>query len=188
MDQTPTKQNFPLGRLIEFDERSRNFPVASLFGATKKPRSYTWRCETYLDQGASSSCVGHSWAHEIAARPAVDEVDSSTAFGLYRRAQQLDQWPGEDPQMLGSSIIAGAKATIELGRIAEYRWAFGIDDLIMAVGYAGPAVVGTLWYENMFVPDSKGMISVGGRVAGGHAYLVKGVSVKKETFRIHNCN
>lgn len=178
------ENTFPLGRLVEFDERSRQFPIRELFATAKKPRSYTWKCPIFLDQGQSSSCVGHSWAHEIAARPAVDEVDSSTAFGIYHRAQQLDEWPGENYD--GTSILAGAKATMETGRIAEYRWAFGLEDLVLSVGYAGPAVVGTVWTDSMFFPDDKGFISATGREVGGHAYLINGVNITGSYFKIHN--
>jgi hypothetical protein len=86
----------------------------------------------------------------------------------------------------GSSVLAAIKVIKTMGYVAEYRWAFGLDDLVLAVGYKGPAVLGTNWYEEMFYPDDKGAIRVGGEVAGGHAYLVKGVSVSNRTFTIHN--
>lgn len=175
-----------LGRRIEFDERSRNYPIRSLIAATKKPRGYTWRCDAHLDQGQSSHCVGYAWAHEIGARPAVDRVTPQLAIVLYRRAQTLDPWPGSEPDYYGTSILAGAKATQIHGRLGEYRWAFGLDDLIMAVGYKGPAVVGVNWYDGMFRPDEHGYIRPTGRVAGGHAVLVNGVSIKHERFRVHN--
>ena len=175
-----------LGRLIEFDERSRSFPIRATWPPGKQPRSYTWSCAFHLDQGSTSSCVGHAWAHEVAARPAVDSVDSALAMRLYHRAQQLDPWPGAEPDYYGTSILAGAKATQEEGRIGEYRWAFGLLDLILAVGYRGPAVVGVNWYEGMFFPDRDSVISPTGRLAGGHAILVNGVSVTKDLFRIHN--
>lgn len=175
------------GRLVEFDDRSRDFPIMALASpATSKPRSYTWRCDETLDQGNSSSCVGHAWAHEIAARPAVDRVDSGLAFELYRRAQQIDYWPGEEPAYYGTSILAGAKAAQQTGRIGEYRWAFGIDDLVWAVGYRGPAVVGVNWLHGMFLPDSEGIIRATGPSAGGHAVMVNGVSLRRGLLRVHN--
>lgn len=175
------------GRKVEFDERSRSYPVKGiLFTWQRKPRGYTWRCSTWLNQGATSSCVGHAWAHEIAARPAVDLATSKTAMDLYHSAQQLDRWPGIEPAYYGTSILAGAKATKNLGRIAEYRWAFGLEDLVLAVGYKGPAVVGINWYEGMMTPDDDHFIYPTGRVLGGHAILVNGVSAKHERFRIHN--
>lgn len=157
-----------LGRLVEFDERSRAFPIRTLV-AEKPWRSYTWRVGVWLDQGQEGACVGFSWAHELAARPRVVPVDPSIAFGIYRRAQFLDQWPGESYS--GTSVLAGAKAVEELGHMAEYRWAFGLEDLILALGYAGPAVLGIDWKEGMFAPEADGRIRPSGPVLGGHAIL-----------------
>ncbi len=175
--------NRTLDRLVHFDEKSRNYPIRTLVDG-KAPRSYTWRCDTYLDQGAVGACVGHAWAHEVAARPAVRAADSQLAFELYHRAQQIDPWPGEDYE--GTSVLAGAKATVERGHIREYRWAFGLEDLLLAISYAGPVVLGVNWYTSMWDVDDKGMLPVGGRLAGGHAILATGVSVKRQTVRLHN--
>lgn len=171
-----------LGRLIQFDERSRNYPISAILHDRK--RSYTWRCDTHLDQGTEGSCVGHAFAHDIAARPSVSPVTSSLALQIYRRAQQIDEWPGEGYS--GTSILAGAKATKEAGYLDEYRWAFGLDDLISAVGYHGPAVLGVNWYQGMIAPGADGFIHPTGQFMGGHAILCHSVSIKHERFTLHN--
>jgi C1A family cysteine protease len=38
----------------------------------------------------------------------------------------------------------------------------------------------------MFYPDRRGIIRVGGRLAGGHAYLINGVDTNKKLFRLKN--
>ncbi len=172
-----------LDRLPHRDARNADYPIRTLVDG-KAPRSYTWSCTAYLDQGSEGACVGHAWAHEVAARPAVRPVDSTLAFGIYRRAQQLDPWPGEDYS--GTSVLAGAKATVERGFIREYRWAFSWDDFVLALGYAGPVVLGINWYTGMFDTDDRGFIAPTGRVAGGHAILATGVSVRNQTVRLHN--
>lgn len=161
-----------LGRLIEFDERSRDFPIRTLLleaGEPKPPRSYTWRVGVWLDQGQEGACVGFAWAHELAARPRVVGVDAGIARGIYRRAQDLDSWPGADYS--GTSVLAGAKATLELGHMSEYRWAFGLSDLVLALGYSGPAVLGLNWHEGQFHPELDGRIRPSGALLGGHAIL-----------------
>ncbi len=172
-----------LDRLVEFDEASRAYPIREAVG-DKPLRSYTWRCEAWNDQGREGACVGFAWSHELAARPVVLPASEAEALALYRRAQVLDQWPGENYE--GTSVIAGAKAVQERGGLLEYRWAFGLDDLALAVGYKGPAVLGVNWYEGMFDTDADGYVRVSGRVAGGHAILCRAVSVPGQYFVLRN--
>jgi hypothetical protein len=182
-----------LARLRQFDERSRNFPIMATVGTTKQPRSYTWRCDQYLDQGSEGACVGFSMTHELAARPA-EVKHLSAPFAreqVYWEAQKIDPWPGgaypgAEGQYEGTSVLAGAKMLKRLGYIDAYRWAFGLDDLVMAVGYKGPAVLGVAWYEGMFDIAACGHLHIIGQMAGGHAIMCKGVNVKDKTFTLHN--
>ncbi len=43
--------------------------------------------------------------------------------------------------------------------------------------HVGPVVVGTDWLEDMFTPDNDYFIHPGGNVAGGHCYLLRGVTL-----------
>lgn len=177
-------KNIKFGRLIEFDNRSRKYPIRALIPKEVKPRSYTWRCLTYLDQKDQPACVGFSITHEAAARPVVIAgLTVYTALALYRRAQKLDEYPGEGD---GTSILGGMKAATEKKWYREYRWAFGEQDLCLAVGYHGPAVLGINWYTGMMEPDSKGIIRVSGQSEGGHAILCVGYSLKSGFYRLHN--
>lgn len=172
-----------LGRLIEFDERSRSFPVRTLI-PDAKPRNYTWSCASTLNQGDQGSCVGFAFTHEAAARPVkVHDVTDDLARAVYRRAQQLDDYPdGEE----GTSVLAGAKACIDRGWYSGYRWAFGLDDVVLAIGHKGPVVLGINWYEGMEDIDSTGFVRVAGEVLGGHAILANGVNINKRVVRLHN--
>ena len=176
-----------LDRLIEFDERSRQFPVRTLV-ADKPRRSYTWRVGVSLDQGNEGACVGFGWAHELSARPAVRPQTNEDAFRIYHEAQRVDAWPGEDYE--GTSVIAGAKIVKSLGFMDEYRWAFGEHDLALAVGYKGPAVLGTYWYSGMDNPvvDSAGRrwVKPTGSIRGGHCYIVHGYSVPLNAYKAWN--
>lgn len=174
-----------LDRVPQFDERSRAFPVRQVVRAAAKPRGYTWSCGTYLDQGSEGACVGFAWAHELVARPSViTGFTAADARQIYLGAQRVDEWPGEGYS--GTSVLAGAKVVAGLGYVSEYRWAFGLDDLILAVGYKGPAVLGLNWYEGMFDPDADGHLRPTGRLAGGHAILCRAVSVRDRRFLLHN--
>lgn len=172
-----------LDRIVQFDERSRAFPVRTLV-AQLKPRGYTWHCERTLDQGNEGSCVGFSIAHELIARPKVNLVDAVFARRLYHRAQELDDQPGENYE--GTSVLAGMKAATGFGYYGTYRWAFSTDDLVLAVGYRGPAVLGINWRAGMMNTDSDGFIHATGDVVGGHAILCHSVSPGKGYVTLHN--
>ena len=169
-----------LDRLPEFDERSRLFRAVA--GIETRPfRSYTWRCVSFLDQGTEGACVGYSWSHELAARPVEITVNEDMARSLYHRARQLDQWEGEDYE--GTSVLAGAKAVQEmvnrrgLSVMSEYRWAFGIEDVVRTIGYKGPVVFGIDWYNDMYEPSADGFVTPTGELAGGHAILGRGIKI-----------
>lgn len=167
-----------MDRIVQFDERSRNFPVMATI-ENPNPRSFTWPCDVYNDQGKEGACVGFAWSHELAAKPVVIPTNNKTALSIYNKAKTLDEWPGEEYS--GTSVLAGAKAVQSLvlnsGKHAmpEYRWAFGVDDLQVAVGRKGPAVLGVKWYDSMYTPDSLGFIRPVGNLVGGHAILCRGV-------------
>lgn len=185
-----------LDRLVEFDERSRDYPLTAVTGTRLRPRSYTWRIQskTVLDQGPDGACVGFAVTNELLARPAEVRFGSgaeSHSFAkeeIYWEAQRIDPWPGgaypgAEEFYEGTSVLAGAKVARQKGYFKEYRWTFNLHDLVIGLGYNGPAVLGVNWTINMYYPDSKGFVSPTGQVAGGHAVLARGVKLK---FNRHN--
>jgi hypothetical protein len=181
-----------LARLRQFDERSRQYPIRTRVSG-KKTRNYLWRCTPHLNQGEEGACVGFSVTHELSSRPCeISRLNAKFAVEqIYWEAQRLDDWnggsyPGAKPKYDGTSVLCGIKAAQKLGYILEYRWAFSLQDLVMAVGHVGPAVLGLNWYEEMFDPKSCGHLHIGGEAAGGHAILCKGVNVDQRYFILHN--
>lgn len=176
-----------LDRLIEYDERSRAYPIRTLVEG-KVRRSYTWRVGVSLDQGNDGACVGFGWAHELSARPSVRPMTNELARMLYKEAQALDVWPGESYE--GTSVIAGAKAVQAHDWLQEYRWAFSEEDLALAVGYKGPAILGVLWLSGMdnLVKDAAGRLwaSATGSIRGGHCFITHGYSVPLNAYKCWN--
>jgi hypothetical protein len=184
-----------LGRIPQWDEQSRQFPARALLSSEQKakgPRSYTWRVNCWLDQGAQGSCVGHGFAHELAARPQVVRgMTHDHAVDFYFSAQRIDEWeggsyPGASPFYEGTSVLAGAKVLTSRGYYSAYHWVFSEPELAMAVGYKGPVVMGTWWYDGMFNSDENGYIRPTGRKAGGHCYLAYRIDLKNDEYWIWN--
>jgi len=179
-----------LDRRKQFDERSRSFGIRPLLAAAdtpRKPRSYTWRCLRNLDQQAEGACVGFSFAHELIARPGeVPGITAAEARAIYKHAQTLDPWDGDNYS--GTSVLAGVKAVQALypGKYGSYRWAFGMHDCLLALSYIGPVVLGIDWYTGMFNTDNNGFIEPTGNLAGGHAILCNGINVREEYVTLTN--
>lgn len=175
-----------LGRLPEFDPKSKKFSVRAFLDPQLPLRSYTWSIpeDDILDQGNEGSCVGHGYAHEVSARPVKFQMTSTDALWIYRRGQVLDIWFGEDYD--GTSVLAGAKACVELGHYKEYRWAFTEQEMAHSVGYAGPVVIGVNWYSGMFNPDQNGYLRPDGFLAGGHCVMVNSFSARLNRYQIVN--
>lgn len=173
-----------LGWKPSYDDRSRNYPLRAVLPSVT-PVSKTWSCNYWLNQQNEGACVGFAWAHELGASPKPQQVDEPTARSIYLRAQQVDEWPGENYS--GTSVLAGAKTCLEMNRLKTYRWGFSLNDLVLALSYRGPVVLGINWYESMFSPDpTTGIVQVSGDIAGGHAILARGVAVSRKYIRLRN--
>lgn len=177
-----TQTNRTLDWRLRHDPASRAYAIRTVLDG-KPFIDKTWDLDAWLDQLAEGACVGFAWAHELHADPEIVPMTDAQARAIYRRAQKLDVWSGESYE--GTSVIAGAKAVKELKNNAgepylkEYRWAFGIEDLMLAIAYQGPVVLGMNWYTGMFNTDANGFIRPVGSLAGGHALLAIGVVVKR---------
>lgn len=171
------------GRVPSIDPRNANFPYQRLV-SPQSLRSYTWTCPIHLDQGQLGSCVGHGWTHARDARPKSHVVTEQDALAIYYRAQQLDEYPGENYE--GTSVLGGAKAMQEKGWISSYTWAKSLTDVLHAIGYAGPVVIGVNWLAGMMDTDGNGQIHATGAVEGGHCVALVGVSIPKKLVRVHN--
>lgn len=169
------------GRIYIPDDRDRQYPIAKR--STRRIFRYWWDNGWWGDQGRTPQCVAYSWVHWLEDGPVPQSgvapiVKPSV---LYKRAQQLDEWPGEDYE--GTSVRGGAKALKEWGFISQYRWTNTIDVLISAVLELGPVVVGTNWYADMSYPNRSGVIAATGELVGGHAYVLNGVNRRTFQFR-----
>jgi len=175
--------------LIEYDDRSREFPVGVAV-ARKYPNavpiSRIWYCPTCLDQHNEGACGAFAATHIVLAEPGIRPVSQYTASfarqELYFPAQHIDsfpggEYPGADPVMGGTSLLAVMKVLMEMGLITEYNWAFTFEELLIGVCYFSPAQIGSLWLEGMNYPDQSGTVRPTGAITGRHSYMLYGYNV-----------
>lgn len=165
-----------LGRLPQYDLRNRRFLYRDAAADDVPVFTKVWDLpQENLDQGNEGTCVGHGFTQEGAALPVpVSGCDHTFALGWFDAAALRDPWPGEDRNN-GTSVLAGAQVGKEWGFFGEYRWCDHVYEVMHAIATEGPVVLGIDWLENMFEPDSRGLLNVTGPVAGGHCLLARGI-------------
>ena len=178
-----------LGRVYVPDDRDNNYLIENRLPLmAPKITSKYWEANVWWgNQGQTPMCVGYAWAHWIEDGPILHTSRIHPVVSpitIYREAQKVDEWVGEN--YAGTSVRGGAKYLKSSGKISSYLWAFDVNTIINTVLTIGPVVVGTNWYNNMFKPDRNGLIKIGGRIVGGHAYEINGVDTIKQQFRIKN--
>lgn len=168
-----------LGRHVEHDPRSRDYPAELGTAGTVRWRRYG----AILDQGNTGSCTGNALAGALNTVPfhrSGHIEHEPDAIKLYEAASVLDGIPGSyPPDDTGSSGLAVCKAAQRTGLITAYRHAFGIDQALAAVA-VGPVITGVSWYEGFDAPDSKGHVAIGGQVRGGHEFEVVGYDARTQ--------
>jgi len=176
-----------LGRRVEHDERSRSYGVRR---HTLHIESRQWTSSIpVLDQGNLGSCTGNAAVGCLGYEPYYHTIHipliQSLAVDVYSEATRLDEFDGEYPPTdTGSSGLAVAKALHRRELISGYRHAFGILDVLSAL-MSGPLIVGTNWYTSMFYVYA-GVVTIGGRVEGGHEYVVDGWHEATDLFSFRN--
>lgn len=186
-----------LDRLEHFDDASREFPVTALLTADQRqPVTQTWTIDStwpVLDQGDEGACTGFGTTNDLRFNPVpIAGLDYKFAHDvIYWGAQKIDPWaggsyPGAKPVYEGSSVLAAVKTAAKLGYYGQYRWAFGENDLALAISYQGPAILGLRWTSGMFKPNSSGFLKPTGTDAGGHCLLCIGINVEDDYYILYN--
>lgn len=152
--------------------------------------SKVWANRLVLDQGSEGACVGFSRVQSINSAPHTHHYDNAFAFALYRLAQKLDEWPGEDYE--GTSVRVGAKAAQRRGLISAYAFTESVRELATRILNKGPVVIGINWRTGPDNPNFRNNYYIrpmDSELRGGHAICVDGVrwnDDKHDYFRLIN--
>jgi hypothetical protein len=174
-----------MGRsIVEHDERSKMFRAVDLVPDDAPLVSKTWRRGGPYDQGQTSTCVAQTGKGLLNTSPFSSRVDYDirskySTEELYEGAQQMDEWPGESYD--GTSALGLCKYLQSRALISEYRWCFGLQDVLRTLSHVGPVGIGVYWYSDMFRPTPEGIITPTGGVEGGHEVELIGVDVTHKT-------
>lgn len=169
-----------LGRHVEHDPRSKSW---GLNIAKELPiKSVSHRLFGNPLKQNISSCTGNATCGALNTRglhrPGGKIFTENDAIKVYSLATALDGFPGTyPPDDTGSSGLAVAKAAQQLALIVEYRHAFSIDESMQAL-MERAVISGTNWYSGMDTPSSSGLVSVTGKIRGGHEWAVIGFNAK----------
>lgn len=187
--QIPTQPG--MGRsIIDHDDRNRNYPARGfLFGAQEPIVKKTHRRGSAYDQGRTSTCVAQTGKGMLNTAPfsSFETYYRRSRYSIdqfYEGAQGLDEWPGTDYD--GTSGKGMCEWLLSAGIISEYRWCFGLDDLLRTLSHHGPVGVGTWWRSGMWEPDDNGLVRYEGSYAGGHQIEAIGVDPSKEEVEFMN--
>jgi len=156
-----------------------------------------WR--KFYNQGQTPECVAFSSSEErsLATRGTFDPN------WLYARCKERDGMPNQDGTLLrvaydvlrelGPKPVHASGPDLSKG-VARNEWASSVDDIRVAIqNGASGVVMGSNWYDAMFDPIRRGghywlpaSDANLGSLAGGHAYLLDGVSDHLEAFTTPN--
>lgn len=128
-----------------------------------------WDLKIQLDQGQTGHCVGFGWAGWVNATPVEGNFQNADGHAIYYECKVID---GEPLAENGSYVRSGALALRNRGRLAAFAFAENTNEIDDWINNNGPVVVGTAWTDDMFNPDSNGLVKPTGAVAGGHCYLM----------------
>ncbi len=172
-----------LGARLSPDPRDRDSELQGLPELADLPDSNYHRAGAVL---TGSSDVACSWLEWIAATPGFS-TGNTDPDELYREAQLVDPWPGEEPQVVGTDLRSGARALQLRGDVGDSRYLFSTDAIIRCVLGVAPVVCATDWYESFNSPDpDSSRVEIRGEPIGRHAYLIDGVSIPQGVLRIRD--
>lgn len=171
-----------LGRLPSTDPRNRNFPMAAVLPEGAHPSGrYYWSSDCWLNQGDTAECTAFSFEHYLCDAPApVHTSPPIVPETFYTQECSIDGFQhSTDPAQRdqeGSTVHASVQVAVNNNLVTSYHWAYDAWTVVSAILSVGPVVVGTDWYDTMFHPATNGLITVGGSIAGGHAYKLDGAN------------
>lgn len=146
-----------------------------------------------FDQGNLGSCVPNAGLgclnhipFHVTGKRLWRESDVVGDDGYYHKVTARDPFPGTYPEQdTGSDGLSMAKVLYSEGLISGYQHAFGLEHVLSTL-MLGPMIVGIPWQNDMFYPDSAGIVRPTGGEAGGHEIVLDGINTTHKWVRFSN--
>lgn len=169
-----------LGRHIEHDPRSRDFPAEQAPQITSVNHNATG---LPLDQGQIGSCTANALCGAMNSAPnfsgtVLHETDAVTLYELETKLEGKP-YPPNDP---GGTGLLVCKAAKQEGLLSSYTHAFGIQHALQAL-VLRPVITGIAWYSSFDTPDPQtGLVSIapGATVRGGHEIVADAIDAANQ--------
>lgn len=171
-----------LDLVFDKDERNRGFGAMALAPTDYERVDKAWPRSPVTNQGGEGACVGHGCTGCALAFHGTAILGQSApndyAYAWYHTTQHGDDWQGcskglgcdrePTPQKYdGTSVKHGGRLGVHRGLFSEFRWAFGIDEVLKTLTTIGPVCFGIPWHEGMYEAPG-GILTVTGPQVGAH--------------------
>lgn len=182
-------KDYGLGRLPAIDARDQKYLIRSALPTLEsaKTSKYYWSNGWWGDQDQTPQCVAYGFIHLLEDGAITHKKVPPPMFNpeeFYLECQDNDEWDGNNYD--GTSVRAAMKVGQKRGVISEYKWAFDQATMLYTVLEISPVLIGVNWYTHMFMPESDGIIKIGGIVEGGHCVVINGANKKTGYYRGKN--
>ncbi len=116
--------------------------------------------------------------HWKSGNPTFGESDALKVYSLEEQILGYGPYPPNDD---GGSGLAVCQAAKQLGWLAFYQHAVGINNALLAL-VIRPVITGINWYTSMDTPDENGVVTVSPRatVRGGHEVVATEIDLANE--------
>jgi hypothetical protein len=194
LEQAPGPNGERTGRHVLHDDRSRAHDAADdVRTVTRQITTVHRRIAPIWDQGRIGSCTANAALGTLMTEPLWNgawNFSEPDCLALYAQETKIDdaQIPGHYPPTdTGSSGLWSMKTLKRAGFITGYKHAFSFDTLCRLLQLS-PVSIGIPWYQSMFTPSPRGVISVdpASGLAGGHQLSAVGVDYEREGIKIAN--
>lgn len=174
-----------LGRHVKHDPRSRLYvaeQAPSVVSVSHAAGGADW---FPLDQGRLGSCTTNAFvgarmlAPNVYGRGRFYERDAVWLYGN----EQVEQGFSRNSDNGGTGLDT-MKVAMAAGWITSFTHTFDLDSALRAL-VLRPFMLGTNWWEGFDTPNSEGVVSVSGRVRGGHEIVAYKIDADRSLVWFH---